>query len=90
MGVLVSEQLVGGPKMVSGTFTAATGDTTKSVDLSAYFVDGITSVINVMIFKAAAAHAVATIDYTTLSTTLTVTFANPLADITIHYTVLGR
>ena len=90
MGVLVSEQLVGGPKLVSGTTTAGNGDTSVNIDLSSYFAKEIVSVVNVMIFKAASAHAVATIDYTSTETTLTVTFADPTEAITIYYTVLGR
>lgn len=86
--ILVKEQLVGGPKMVVGTVTAGNGDTSAGIDLSSYLSD-IKAVVNVMIFKAAADHAVATIDYTTTSSTLTVTFADPTADITIYFAVLG-
>ena len=86
----VAEQLVGGPKLICGTVTAGNGDTTASIDLSSKLAKEIKGVINVMIFKAAAAHAVATIDYTTTATTLTVTFADPTADITIYFSVLGQ
>jgi len=88
--ILISEQLTGGPKLIHGTITAGNGDTTGDIDLSAYLGDKIYGVISVMCFKAAAAHDVDVIDYTTVATTLTLTFADPTADVTFHFTVLGH
>ena len=91
MSVEVSDLLVGGPKVVAGTMTAVSGETSKGIDITSLAdIENIEALVNVIAFKAASAHAIATVDYTTTAGTLTVTFADPLANITIYFTVLAR
>ncbi len=84
-----NSQLVGGPKLFSFTVTIESGDTSASLDLSSYFATEISAISGIEIFTAAAAVAMATIDYTTTAKTLALTFADPSANATIYATVLG-
>jgi hypothetical protein len=87
---IISEaEIVGGPKIILASQTAGTGVTTAEFNLSGKGTK-IYGVLAVQAYKATDAHAIATIDYTTTPTKLTVTFANPLEDITIYATVLIR
>ena len=84
-----NSQLVGGPKLISGTVSIVSGDTSGTIDLEAYFSKEIKAVIDVSIFTASASVAVSTIDYTTTARKLALTFADPTADATVYFSVLG-
>jgi hypothetical protein len=87
---IISESiLVGGPKLILASQTAISGNTTATFDLSGKGTK-IDGVVCVQAYKTAAAHTITHIDYTTVKTTLTVTFADPTANITIYATVLIR
>ena len=86
----VNSQLVGGPKLLAIECALISGDDTGAFDLSAYFANGIESIVSIFIHTAAAAVAVLTVDITTTPTTLGCTFTNPAAAATLYATVLGR
>ncbi len=90
MAILVSELLVGGPKLISGTASAGNTDTSVDIDLSGGNIQEILNLVSVSAFKAASGHAIATVDFTTDADVLTVTFADPTEAITIYYSVLAR
>lgn len=80
---------VGGPMMITGNETAVNLDTSNNIDLTSY-LQNIEGVIHVSAWKAASAHALATIDYTTTAGVLATTFADPTENITIYFSIMGR
>ena len=80
---------VGGPKMITGNETGVNTDTSNNIDLTSYLQD-IEGVVHISAWKAASAHTIATIDYTTTAGVLATTFADPTENITIYFTIMGR
>lgn len=86
--IIVNSQLQGGPKMICCTVTMISGDTSGDIDLTSYLTD-ITSIVSVTLFKAAAAVAVLSYDYTTAAGVLSLTNTDPVAAATLYITVTG-
>ena len=87
--ILVKQQLVGGPKLVTGTITVVSGDTGGSIDLSAYFAKEIKAVAALVMVTAGTVLFTA-VDITSIATTLEITHSDPTADAVIHFMVIGQ
>ena len=91
-----SENFVGGPRVVTGTISAESGDLNTSIDLSEYFANGMihaqASVEGAEIDPTAAVNVevgVKAIDITTDPKLLDLTIANPLATVSIKIVAIG-
>ena len=86
--IIANSQLQGGPKLICCTVALISGDTSGNVDLTSY-VNDITSVVAVTMFKSGAAVAVLSYDYTTTAGVLALTNTDPTAAATLYITVTG-
>ena len=75
--------------IITGNETGVNLDTSNSIDLTSYLKD-IEGVVTINAWKAASAHAIATIDYTSNAGILATTFLDPTENITIYFTIMGR
>jgi hypothetical protein len=87
--IKVKEQLVGGPKLVTGEITVVSGDTGGDIDLSEYFAKYIKSVVGLTMVTSGTVLFTG-VDITTVATTLTLTHSDPAAGATIYFAVIGQ
>lgn len=87
--IQVKEQLVGGPKMITGTITVASGDTGGDIDLSAYFAKEIKAIAALTMVTAGTVLFTG-VDITTVATTMTLTHSDPTAPAVIHFVAIGQ
>ena len=87
--IQIKEQLVGGPKLVTGTIVVVSGDTGGDIDLSAYFAKEIKAIASLTMITAGTVLFTG-VDITTTATTMTLTHSDPVADAVIHFTAIGQ